>query len=98
MTGIGGLQFTASPFNGWYAANEIATRDFLDTQRYNLAEVVGKVMHLDMSNRSTFWMDRVSIELNVAVLHSFKVSLTSLYDNLYGYTENAGLFWQRSPS
>ena len=33
---IGGIQFPACPFSGWYAVTEIATRDLLDEQRYNL--------------------------------------------------------------
>ena len=35
----GGVQFPGSPFSGWYAETEVATRDFLDEQRYNLSEV-----------------------------------------------------------
>ena len=36
---IGGLQFPACPFSGWYAVTEIATRDFLDEHRYDLLRV-----------------------------------------------------------
>ena len=36
---VGGIQFPAAPFSGWYAVTEIATRDFLDEQRYNLMQV-----------------------------------------------------------
>jgi nitric oxide synthase oxygenase domain/subunit len=36
---VGGIQFPAAPFSGWYAVTEIATRDFLDGQRYNLMQV-----------------------------------------------------------
>ena len=39
MFEIGGIQFPASPFNGWYADTEIASRDLLDPQRYNKLEV-----------------------------------------------------------
>lgn len=35
----GGLQFTASPFNGWYMGTEIGARDLCDQQRYNICEV-----------------------------------------------------------
>lgn len=37
---IGGLEFTACPFNGWYMGTEIGVRDFCDSQRYNILEVV----------------------------------------------------------
>lgn len=36
---IGGLEFTACPFNGWYMGTEIGVRDFCDTQHYNILEV-----------------------------------------------------------
>lgn len=36
---IGGLEFTACPFNGWYMGTEIGVRDFCDSQRYNILEV-----------------------------------------------------------
>lgn len=37
---IGGLEFTACPFSGWYMGTEIGVRDFCDTSRYNLLEVM----------------------------------------------------------
>lgn len=36
---VGGLEFTACPFNGWYMGTEIGVRDFCDTQRYNILKV-----------------------------------------------------------
>ena len=36
---VGGVQFPGTPFSGWYSLPEVATRDLLDVQRYNLAEV-----------------------------------------------------------
>ena len=35
---VGGLQFPAAPFNGWYNSVEIV-RDFLEEPRYGLLEV-----------------------------------------------------------
>lgn len=37
---IGGLEFTCCPFSGWYMGTEIGVRDFCDSSRYNLLEVV----------------------------------------------------------
>lgn len=37
---IGGLEFPACPFNGWYMGTEIGVRDFCDAQRYNVLEVL----------------------------------------------------------
>lgn len=36
---VGGLEFTACPFNGWYMGTEIGVRDFCDAQRYNILKV-----------------------------------------------------------
>lgn len=40
MLEIGGLEFTACPFSGWYMGTEIGVRDFCDTSRYNILEVM----------------------------------------------------------
>lgn len=37
---VGGCQFPAAPFSGWYSLPEVATRDLLDKQRYNMLEVL----------------------------------------------------------
>ena len=44
---VGGVQFPACPFNGWYAVSEIATADFLNIQRYNLLNVSIKIKCLN---------------------------------------------------
>ena len=36
---MGGLEFTACPFNGWYMGTEIGARDLCDVGRYDLTEV-----------------------------------------------------------
>lgn len=36
---IGGLEFPAAPFNGWYMSSEIGTRNLCDSHRYNLLPV-----------------------------------------------------------
>jgi nitric-oxide synthase len=49
----GGIQFPAAPFAGWYQGSEVASRDLLDPQRYNLLEPLGLAMGLDMSSNTT---------------------------------------------
>jgi len=39
MLEVGGLQFTAAPFNGWYMSTEIGARNLSDVYRYNLLKV-----------------------------------------------------------
>lgn len=36
---IGGLEFTACPFNGWYMSAEIGCRNLCDSYRYNMLKV-----------------------------------------------------------
>ena len=36
---IGGLEFTACPFNGWYMSAEIGSRNLCDSYRYNMLKV-----------------------------------------------------------
>lgn len=36
---IGGLEFPAAPFSGWYMSSEIGTRNLCDPHRYNILEV-----------------------------------------------------------
>ncbi|XP_018431363.1 PREDICTED: nitric oxide synthase, endothelial-like, partial [Nanorana parkeri] len=38
---IGGLEFSAVPFNGWYMSTEIGMRNLCDSSRYNVSEVRG---------------------------------------------------------
>lgn len=45
---IGGLEFPACPFNGWYMGTEIGVRDFCDTKRYNVLEVLQYFLLLEI--------------------------------------------------
>ena len=38
LVDIGGVQFAACPFNGWFMGTEIA-RDLCDVSRYNMLQV-----------------------------------------------------------
>ena len=40
LADIGGLEFTACPFNGWYGSFEIGTRNLCDPHRYNMLPVM----------------------------------------------------------
>ena len=81
MLECGGLQFTGAPFAGWYQGTEVASRDFLDEQRYNLLQPLGEAMGMDMSSNTTLWKDEVALELNKAVLHSYKKVGISIIDH-----------------
>ena len=78
---IGGLDFPAAPFNGWYMGTEIGSRDLGDTYRYNQLPVVAEKMGLDRTRDSSLWKDRALVELNAAVLHSFSQAGVRIVDH-----------------
>lgn len=69
---IGGVTYTAAPFNGWYMGTEIGARNLADEARYNKLPLIAKLMGLETSSEATLWRDRALVELNVAVLYSYK--------------------------
>lgn len=77
----GGTRFTAAPFSGYYMATEIACRNFGDACRYNLLPVVAARMGLDLRSRLSLWKDRAMVELNTAVLHSFRRAGVTIVDH-----------------
>jgi nitric oxide synthase oxygenase domain/subunit len=72
MLDVGGLEFTACPFNGWYMGTEIG-RDLADINRYNKLPIIAEKMGLDTMTNMSLWKDRALIELNYAILYSFQV-------------------------
>lgn len=78
---IGGLEYTAAPFNGWYMETEIGARNFADPFRYNLLPKVASILGLDTSTTTSLWKDKAIIELNIAVIHSFKEAGVSIVDH-----------------
>nr|ALQ78661.1 inducible nitric oxide synthase [Tigriopus japonicus] len=81
MFEIGGLEFPAAPFSGWYSLPEVAVRDILDKQRYNMAKPIAKILNLDTASVTNFWMDRVTTEVSVAVLHSYNKHQVTIVDH-----------------
>ncbi|MCZ0755639.1 nitric oxide synthase oxygenase [Anoxybacillus sp. J5B_2022] len=78
---IGGIRYMAAPFNGWYMETEIGARNLADDYRYNMLPKIASCMGLDMSTNATLWKDKALIELNVAVLHSYKKAGVSIVDH-----------------
>lgn len=78
---IGGMSYPAAPFNGWYMGTEIGARNLADTERYNMLPKVASILGLDTGSESSLWRDRALVELNVAVLHSFKEKGVSIVDH-----------------
>jgi nitric-oxide synthase, bacterial len=78
---IGGISYKTAPFNGWYMETEIGARNLADENRYNLIPKVASCMGLDTSRAATLWKDKALLELNIAVLHSFKEDGVSIVDH-----------------
>ena len=74
MLEIGGIRYTAAPFNGWYMGTEIGSRNFGDAHRYNMLPEVGRRLGLNLKDNHSLWKDRALVELNRAVLHSFRTA------------------------
>lgn len=77
---VGGILYTAAPFNGWYADTEIV-RDFADEGRYNMLPRIAQLMGLDTNRNSALWKDQAMLALNRAVLNSFQHSGFGMVDH-----------------
>jgi nitric-oxide synthase len=69
---IGGIRYTAAPFNGWYMGTEIGARNLADIGRYNMLPEIAERMGILRKRENSLWRDRALVELNRAVLHSFQ--------------------------
>lgn len=77
----GGHRYTAAPFSGYYMGTEIASRNLGDEGRYHLLPVIAEKMGLNMTERRMLWKDRALVELNTAVLHSFREAGVAIVDH-----------------
>ncbi len=78
---IGGILYSAAPFNGWYMGTEIGARNFGDQGRYNLLPVIAEKLNLNMRSKDSLWKDRALVELNIAVLYSFRSAGVTIVDH-----------------
>jgi nitric-oxide synthase len=78
---IGGVSYTAAPFNGWYMGTEIGARNLADAERYNMLPTIARHMGLDTGSNRSLWRDRALVELNVAVLHSYQQQGVAMVDH-----------------
>lgn len=77
----GGLRYPAAPFSGWYMSSEIGARNLSDVDRYNQLPVIARGLGLNTRSSTNLWRDRALVELNVAVLHSFRAAGVRLVDH-----------------
>jgi nitric-oxide synthase, bacterial len=91
---IGGVRYPAAPVNSWHVGTEIGTRAFADEAAYGVVRQVADRLGLDTSTERTLWRDRVTVELNRAVLHSFDSAGVTITDH-YAEAQHR-LAWLRS--
>ncbi|MCP3029289.1 nitric oxide synthase oxygenase [Halobacillus sp. A5] len=91
---IGGIDYTAAPFNGWYMETEIGARNLADSFRYNMLPAVAEGMGLNTRRNTILWKDRALIELNQAVLYSYKTDKVSIVDH-HSAAEQFQLFLEK---
>ncbi len=77
---IGGVDYSCAPFSGWYVGDEIATRNFGDTGRYDLLPTIAAHLGLDTEDRAVLWREQAALVLNQAVLHSFIAAGVTISD------------------
>ncbi|KAJ8725465.1 hypothetical protein PYW08_003648 [Mythimna loreyi] len=77
----GGLEFTATAFNGWYMGTEIGCRNFCDSNRFDILESVAQKMGLDTNMTVSLWKDKALVEVNIAVLYSYHRDNVSIVDH-----------------
>jgi len=76
-----GHHFSAAPFSGFYLGTEVACRNLCDAGRYNILPKVADHMGLNRMDRSQLWKDRALIEVNTAVLHSYREAGVTMVDH-----------------
>lgn len=78
---VGGVDYPAAPFNGWYMGTEIGARNLADRDRYDVLPAVAAIFGLDTSAEHHLWRDRALVEVNRAVLHSFHQAGVTITDH-----------------
>jgi nitric-oxide synthase len=66
---VGGVDYPAAPFNGWYMGMEVG-RELADESRYNQLPEIAERTYGGQNSWSPSWKDWALEELNAAVLYS----------------------------
>uniref|UniRef100_T1IV07 Nitric oxide synthase n=1 Tax=Strigamia maritima TaxID=126957 RepID=T1IV07_STRMM len=76
---IGGLQFPAAPLSHVQVSSDVADQMLINDP--TLLKKVAEGLNLDTSVASTLWKEIALIELNSAILHSFRTAGVSILDH-----------------
>ena len=77
---VGGIDFPAAPFNGWYMGTEIGSRDLGDEARYDMLPAIAEKMGINREH-DPLWKDRALVELNAAVIFSYEQAGVRIVDH-----------------
>jgi nitric-oxide synthase len=78
---VGGIQYPAAPFNGWYMVTEIGSRNLGDEALYNKLPLIADGLGLRQEKSNPFWKDKTLVVLNEAVHYSFQKAGVTLADH-----------------
>ena len=79
---IGGIVYRCVPFSGWFMQTEVG-RNLCDLQRYNFIPKLAALLNLDITAaaNSQLNIDRLYLEINTAVIHSFERAKVAIVDH-----------------
>ncbi|KAG2495439.1 hypothetical protein HYH03_006385 [Edaphochlamys debaryana] len=77
---VGGLTYTACPFNGWYAVTEIV-RNLTEEGRFDQCPEVAKLLGLSTKSDGNMWRDQAIVTVAQAVMHSFRSAGYGMVDH-----------------
>jgi nitric-oxide synthase, bacterial len=78
---IGGIIYPTAPFNGWYMSTEISARNLIDPFRYDKLIEIAESFNLNTNSNPSIWKDRAIVELNIAILESYKNRQVKIVDH-----------------
>jgi len=78
---IGGIDYPCAPFNGFYVATEIASRNLVDPWRFDLLSDIATSLGYDPCGDDPYWRDRAVTDLNAAVSWSYARDGVTLLDH-----------------
>ena len=78
----GGIVYSAAPSNGFYMGTEIGSFNLADPHRYNQTEAVARACGIMADDEmNPLWRDQATVEINRAVLHSFREDGVRIMDH-----------------
>ncbi|MEM9350461.1 MAG: nitric oxide synthase oxygenase [Pseudomonadota bacterium] len=78
---LGGIVYSAAPSNGFYMGTEIGSFNLADPRRYDRMPAIAEAMGFDTSEANPLWRDQALLELNRAVMHSFRQNGVRILDH-----------------